>query len=792
MVLLVLGCIAIYFVHRVALQYGFTGIREFTTVYFHNKALARQVEPKEIQLLLSDGDYTFLEKRRNDALERGVQINDGENNYVACKIVEDGDTVKGEMRLKGHMTDHLEGDKWSFRVKVKKKTVMGMSRFSLQAPGTRNYAYEWVYHELLKNEGVIYLKYDFINLKLNDKDLGIYAVEEHFGQHVLERNDRPNGAILRWNPNLYWEWRIDELQGTYLDEEYGSYSASFAEPYEKGTVEDDSVLTQTYKKGAGLLEEFRRGNKMTSEVFDVEKMARFHAIIDLVGGQHSLDWSDVKFFYNSETDKIEPVGYESFSVRKTERIAGQRIPSDYEVPQFNYHDQLFSDPVFFAAYISELERICDEKYFHEFIEKIQPELDQKLGVLAHEFPYRKFTFDPYFENIELIRHNLELPKPFHAFKESETDSTVLLSLTPVSDFPIEIISLSINDKEECALEKGLVLPAKARDTYAHYIQIEFRHHSKKLKNLKIKSRIPGSSKIFWVDVSDLPAYDATGSLKYKIEIPDQEKNPLSWLSDTVCFFRNKKTILDQDLLIDKGITLMVFPGQQLHFAESCQLISYGRIQIIGGSEEEERVLISAEPMVIKPESGDLRNEHVLLIDGELICQNVDFIEAENFLFAQGSDLHFLDCSFAESSKTNIRSYLSRMWMENCLLGSVSRWGIFDRSLVRLKNVNARKGEMFITSFGSDLDFISVDISGYDTIMNLNFNSSCKAWASVFSADDLISELDNASEFRMFGCQVKNAQVGFRLNMNTVLPGDSVFEFYKTDYSTLKNVTQSKS
>ncbi|MBK6526583.1 MAG: hypothetical protein IPG07_14195 [Crocinitomicaceae bacterium] len=47
-----------------------------------------------------------------------------------------------------------------------------------------------------------------------------------------------------------------------------------------------------------------------------------------------------------------------------------------------------------------------------------------MGVLAHEFPYRKFTFDPYFENIELIRHNLELPKPFHAFKESSTDSTV--------------------------------------------------------------------------------------------------------------------------------------------------------------------------------------------------------------------------------------------------------------------------------------------------------------------------------------------------------------------------------
>ncbi|MBK6526584.1 MAG: CotH kinase family protein [Crocinitomicaceae bacterium] len=184
-------------------------------------------------------------------MERGIQINDGEDNYVECKIIQGADTIKGEMRLKGHMTDHLEGDKWSFRVKTKKKPVFGMTRFSLQAPGTRNYAYEWVYHQLLKEEEVIHLNYDFIRLKLNDKDLGIYAIEEHFGQHVLDHNDRPKGAILRWNPNLYWEQRIDELQGTYLDEQY------------------------------------------------------------------------------------------------SDSIAGQRIPNEYDELDFNYHNRLFSDPVFF-------------------------------------------------------------------------------------------------------------------------------------------------------------------------------------------------------------------------------------------------------------------------------------------------------------------------------------------------------------------------------------------------------------------------------------------------------------
>ena len=72
-------------------------------------------------------------------------------------------------------------------------------------------------------------------------------------------------------------------------------------------------------------------------------------------------------------------------------------------------------PIFFKAYIKALERIANEKYLSQFIDKIQPELDLKIGVLAKEWAYRKFNFEGYFENIRLIKNNLDLPKPFHAF-----------------------------------------------------------------------------------------------------------------------------------------------------------------------------------------------------------------------------------------------------------------------------------------------------------------------------------------------------------------------------------------
>jgi hypothetical protein len=786
--LLLLACIVLFVAHKFVQRYGFDGIGEFISVYRTNLNLADEVEPQDLQLKISDADYDFLKKRRDVALERGIQINDGEDNYVECKIIQGSDTIKGEMRLKGHMTDHLEGEKWSFRVKTKKKPVFGMTRFSLQAPGTRNYAYEWVYHQLLKEEEVIHLNYDFIRLKLNEKDLGIYAIEEHFGQHVLDHNDRPAGAILRWNPNLYWEQRIDELQGTYLDEQYSDYASSFIEPYEKGSVEDDSVLVETYVKGAAMLEAFRRGEKTTSEIFDLVKLARFHAIIDLVGGHHSLDWSDVKFFYNSETGKIEPVGYESFSVRKTESIAGQRIPDAYDELDFNYHNRLFSDPVFFKVYIQELERIADEKYLHDFIEKIQPELNKKLGVLAHEFPYRKFTFDSYFENIELIRHNLELPKALHAFKESATDSTVLISLTPVCDYPIEIVSLMIDDKKDFEPDTAFILPAKARNTYAHYFPIEFRYDAKKLKNLKLKVRIPGSTNIFEVEVSDLPSYKKEKSEVISMNSPlHNESAFFRKLNDSTFMFSQKQIEINGSLKVDSNQTLLILPGQEINFGKDGKILCYGEIQMSGGIDEGEKILVTTVKVAA---DDDTIEQHIILYKGSMNCVNVDFFQAEQLFSLTESNLFFKQCSFAETTTDFIHALHSEIVMTDCASGTFNSLGVFDRSLVRIRDFQAQKGDVFLKSFGSDIDIYSSSIVDYQSISEGSYNSNFSAWHSTFSSNENLFSLNYASNCRLLGCTINKSKIGFVVDKGSAkLLGDSEYELYKTSSENIDQLEQ---
>lgn len=771
--ILLLGIASFYFADRYVKNHGFEGLKDFISTYRHNKSLAADVEPIQMQLTLKDKDYKFLKEKREEALERGIQINEGDN-YVNCEVAVGDETVKAEIRLKGHMTDHLEGDKWSFRVKTDdNEEIMGMYRFSLQNPATRSYANEWVYHELLKKEGIIALNYDFVHLKLNDKDLGIYAVEEHFGQHIPKRNNRPNGAILRWNPELYWDWRIDELNGIYLDEEYSTYHSSFAEPYDKGTVKRDSQLVQTYLFGASMLEAFRRGEKSTSQVFDVDKLAAFHAVIDLIGGHHSLDWSDIKLFYNEKTGLIEPVGYESFSVRESVKIAGQRAPENNDPVFMDYHDQLFSDQVFFKAYIQAIERICSEEYLSEFVSQIQPLLDEKLGVLAHEFPYIKFSFDPYYENIRLIKNNLELPKPLHGFLDSSSDSTITVSVAPVSDFPIEILKVEI-DEEMYFLDSAIIIPAKPRNTFANYYSFEHNHTTKKIKNIFIYARIPGSKNEFKVEVLEVPSYQRIDD--WFFVRTDSEKTVQS---EGVLSFNEKEIILDHTLIIEKDAELRLLPGQVLKFEKNGQIYCEGTLSFFGSEDEREITIIGCEG-----------SNGIFLDKGaKANFQNVVFQKIYGeFMNVQDASANFQACTFGDVEGVFLSALKSRVIFHNCTMGNVNQLAVFDRSDVVIDQLYAKNGKLLAEIFGSEVKIKDSNIGQYDVFANISHLSNVRLWDSSIQAAELIAEVKNASTLSIIGGKLK-APVGIKIYEPTDLPGPSSYRLYKIQKQTLDQESQ---
>nr|WP_146239157.1 CotH kinase family protein [Putridiphycobacter roseus] len=763
-----------YLANEKAKGYGYTGAIDVVKTYFHNKDLSKKVSAKVLNIEIDKGDWEFIKTKRQIALDRGIQINEGDK-YVPCALDVAGEKVSGEIRLKGHMTDHLMSDKWSFRIKAK-DSIMGMYRFSIQHPGTRNYVYEWIYHQLLKSEGVIYLIYDFIDVNINGNNLGIYAMEEHFGQHVLERNNRQKGAILRWNPTLYWDWRIDELQGNFIDEQYSHFSSSYAEPYDKGTVKKDSFLLNNYQIGASLLESFRRGEKITSEVFDVEKMARFHVIIDLVGGYHSLDWSDVKFYYNGLTERIEPVGYESFSIRPTTKIAGQRVPNNFEKLKFNYHDQLFSDPIFFESYIKNLERIVSEAYLNAFFKAIQPELDEKMGLIAKEWAYRKVSFEGYYENVRLIRNNISIPKPFHAFLKEAGEDSLEISLTPVSDFPIQIIGIKRKNKF-IALDSVINIPAKARNTYTHYFNYTLKKSFKKATNLFLVAKIPGSSFPFEVELNEFPSYKY--ETKEEMGIAPIEKNVLADTTLTKIgnewYFNTKAIDLDKKILIPAAVTLTIYPFQTLKIHGDGQFLVQGELVIQGKSKEN--------PLKIKNE----KSIPIHVIKGKFQAENVSFT-GEGSIVAEESQLIFHHCLFYDKSTDLIAATRSNVYLNNCLSGGLTSLGQFDECEVLVNECTFKNGNKLLYSNGSFLQFSKNRIENFKSIATLDYASIFKTFNSEFSGNDTLFLMRKGSVYNDIASNFDNNLLGLVLWNDPKFMGDAQFSFYKSNTKGIKKIT----
>jgi len=760
-VILILGCIGFIIANRLVKSYGYSSVFDVLQTTINNSKLAKRVDPIDLHINLSKTDFEFIKQKRQVALDRGLQINEGDN-YVNCELVIDGEKIKGELRLKGHMTDHLEGDKWSFRVKTK-KNVMGMYRFSLQHPGTRNFTFEWIYHQLLKHEGVIYLKYDFINVTLNDKDLGIYAVEEHFGQHVLERNNKPKGAIIRWNPNLYWEGRIDGYQNIYVSEEYSDYKSSFPEPYDKSKVIKDKELLENYSIAASRLEKFRRAELSTSEVFDVQKMAKFHAIIDLVGGQHSLDWSDVKFYYNSETKKIEPVGYESFSLRKTESIAGQQIFIGTDKVQYSYHAQLFADPIFFEAYIENLERIADETYISEFFREIKVELDQKKGILAKEWPYRKFDLDGYYKNVELIRHNLQLPKPFHAFSQSNNKDSIVVSLAAVSDFPIEIIGLKKKSKL-IKLNHKYILSPKPRETVINYVNLTFYGDFGKNKNLIILAKIPGSKTTFEIELAKYPAYKKEMNSILKIDTLNERLDTnIFRISKTDVVLKNKVTRLKSSVTIPDNFTLHITPNQKVIL--EADLIINGKLNSVG--LENQRIKL------------ETTKDGRCIIYGEFKAINTQFT-GEGTFESHKAKLNFYNCSFYDITKVFLKCNQSFVNFNTCLSGNVNQLVASNECDIMIKSCQFINGNLLASNYGSIVKIERTIIKKYKHLANLDYQSTCRIFKSNFYNIDTLFRLKNTSNIILFGGEVVDFGMGFLVEPNSEkISGESKYKVFST-------------
>ncbi len=573
--------------------------------------------PKKIYIDIGFEELQKIEYKREQALSSlsfegyftppaGILIASDED-YVPAKITYDKKEIDVKLRLKGDLTDHLDGNKWSFRIKVKgDDSLFGMKSFSIQDPKARGYIDELIYHQALKKEGVLSLRYDFVEVIINGENKGIYAIEEHFGKELIEYNNRREGVIVKFNENPMWEDILnsaDEISNyedyfEYMDEKYLDwFYNSDIDSFETAKINENSVLSEQFEKSKNLLEYFRRGSLKTSEVFDIDKLAKYFAINTLTGSSHASGWNNIRFYYNPITSRLEPVGYDAEGSEDALNVINYYSPSCFYGEECReikgFEELIFRDEIFFKKYLEELERVSEKEYLDNLFSELNSEIDKDVDIIHKDHPSYYFSNERYYSNQIQIKKRLEFIKGFNVYLDEikPLDKKIVLSVGNIVPYPLEIVGLNYNGSVyfEVVSNEREVKP-KSINTLVKYQKFEFNipddfiWNESFIEGLMLDYKIFGTDKILSQKIY-YENYIKDDFLQESFMINPSVINSLEFFSIN----ENTKTIIlnsgdwviSEDLIIPKNYNVYLDEGVNIDLINGASFISYSPLQLLG-------------------------------------------------------------------------------------------------------------------------------------------------------------------------------------------------------------------
>jgi len=383
----------------------FLGSRGQDLVYFDNlevKWSEKDEYPvfaadQAINLNLSDSVLDYWNSWRDSSFQDG-QISKKLKDYQFSSMLWQGNESAIRVRVKGDWLDHIQGRKWSYRVKIDDdEAVEGMRTFSLQNAETRSYLDEWLLHKFYEHTDVLTTRYGFIPLNINAESRGVYAYEEHFTKQLIESSARREGPILKINEDPFWKRVKAAMKGKTIGD-HDFPLMDMIEPFGKGRTRRSKNLSSQFEQGSQLLEQFRSGIAPVSELFDLDRLARYYAILDIGQVEHGCAWHNQRWYYNPVTARLEPIAYDLYGGQIEEDedaiapfYARFSSAPDETLAAEEYFMLLpFNDDKFVRLYKHYLDSFSHPDFLADFLSKVRPQMEEYQALLLKEspFPYR--------------------------------------------------------------------------------------------------------------------------------------------------------------------------------------------------------------------------------------------------------------------------------------------------------------------------------------------------------------------------------------------------------------------
>jgi hypothetical protein len=559
-----------------------------------------------------------IEAARRKAMQRNRLIASDED-FVPAKISISGKKVDCKVRLKGDLADHWGGRKWSFRVEIKKKgLVMGMSRFSLQDPATRNHTNEWLFLENLRKEGLVAPRYKFINFTLNGKPMGTYAMEESFSKELIEHNRRREGVVVTFDDHHFWNMHWNVSWPSY-------WRTAIVETRNDSRVEALPLLRRQMVTASNLLRGFQKRELSGEEVFEPERLGKFLALTHLWSAEHALSYADINFYFDPITGKLEPIGREGEpnpSIKVSHCYFSEGEMED------TWLNQALRSPRLAQAYVKYLELYTRPEYLAEVSKRLSDEEQHLRNLLIKDLfmedkhaiwkssaiLLEQDTWDSLKQRAHEIRLGLKdkhialaYARPAKTASGIDCEVIILNALTQ----PIEIIgfelgkqswsakdTISMPSKDDAVIsptEDNVVMPLRksANDhpagDHAFLLEGAMRDMTSTIQGNSPESTLFALVRILGLQQPPVKIPVSMDHVRFEANLlpfHSREGEP----TDAHPFLienGNTYTIptgdhnVTEDLVIPHGHDLLITPGATLRFASEATLISEGTIRAVG-------------------------------------------------------------------------------------------------------------------------------------------------------------------------------------------------------------------
>ena len=373
-------------------------------------------------------------KSLHDQIEKAIQsktINKDSTKWLKAKISVNKTESAGKIKIKGMFLDEFEWKEncFSFSVKLKETKFRELSQFYLHYPKKRLLLNEWYGDILLRKLNLINHKNYFVTLSINNEDKGLYLIEEKYNKSLLTNNKREEGPIVYFSKKHLRDHNYD------YSESYNNASINFQYSHNKN------------QRAKELLEGYRTGDLSPDQVFNFEKTATLFALTELVGYVHHLQFHNIKFYYNSKEDLLEPIAndFQFADIKKwTEEtlfLAGIKRNNNYI--DFPWAEKLYQNQKFLFLLIQKLKKISNPEFLeHIFKDISEEEGEAKIKISIFDPLYLPDIKEKIIKNSQQINFILNNPADLELFISLKDSSLIYRSKSYLPIIPMSIYNSS--------------------------------------------------------------------------------------------------------------------------------------------------------------------------------------------------------------------------------------------------------------------------------------------------------------------------------------------------------------